>query len=535
MPGITSRQQARTEELNEFPITGPFGGIQSELPSTEIEQLGFQDSPNILYRKGVAYVRPGYTALPPLPDSNPALGIADFYTSTGAHVQVALTKAHIYSWNGSGWNAALTGAAFAGTNQVWGWDVVGQKLCFSQGTDPIWYWDGITAGYTTTGGPASANLAEISLHLVALNTTEGGVTHPQRYRWSGVGDPTDWTSFSSGTNDNLNNLGPGTSITKIGQYGFGFHFNGIVQIQPTGIGTAPFFFTPIISSSIGNIGSKSMSRFSRDGVEQAAFTSYDNVYVFNQSSLIPIGDAPLDGRRRMGARSRIIADIAAGGASNSFGFVTVSINSQPFNAYWLIIPGVSTWVYNFDESNWTVFLWDRTAQVSGNFYKSAVPRIMDLVGQILAQNWTPATLVGTNPFQGFAIGFADGTTGYIDFTNYSESAWSITGPKHTFQDVRHKHTTKKFRLRVLDIGQVTYTITVSNNFGQSTTRNLTIGNGSGDVLSAVIEFNISGLRLQWKVAGPAGAPGAMVEFCLMADESGEQSGGSKDENTIVVS
>jgi hypothetical protein len=538
MPQLQDRKQTRSEELLEFPMTGPFGGTQSELPSTEIEGLGFVDCRNVILRRGTATVRPGYNALTALPDGFPALGIADFFTSSGAHVQAAITKSNLYKWTGSGWTV-ITGAGFTGSaSQIWSWDVIAQKLVFSQGADKIWSWDGVAAGYvqTSANAPASASIAEIGLHLVALNTLEGGTQFPQRYRWSGLADPTDWTSINAGVNDNLNNLGPGQSLKKLGQYGYGWHFNGIIQLQPTGIGTNPFAFYPIVNASLGLLARSSMDHFSRDGIEQAVYLSSDNVYVFNQSSLTPIGDAPLDGRRRVGARSRILADVFSHGTlTDVFGFVTNTIAGQPFNAYWLVIPGTSCWVYNFDESNWTNFVFDKTGVVLGNFLKAAVPRIMDLVGQILAQGWTPQNLVNTSPFPGLAISFSDGTFGYIDFTNYSETAWSITGPTHVFQDVRHGKTLKKFRLRVVDLGQVTYTLTATSNTGQTDTRTLTIGNGSGDVLSAVVELKVSGMRINWKISGSAGSPGSIVEFCPIYSISGEQRGGSSDEASVVIS
>jgi len=43
MPGFQDRQQVRSEELYEAALTGPFGGIQSELPLTGIEAFGFAD------------------------------------------------------------------------------------------------------------------------------------------------------------------------------------------------------------------------------------------------------------------------------------------------------------------------------------------------------------------------------------------------------------------------------------------------------------------------------------------------------------
>src|SRR5882672_6842459 len=103
MPGVQDRKQLRVEELQEFPITGPFGGIQSELPIDLIENYGFLDSTNFLFRKGTATMRPGFTVLPAFPvnPASPVEGIADFYTKNGIRIQTVLTQNNLFQWNGS--------------------------------------------------------------------------------------------------------------------------------------------------------------------------------------------------------------------------------------------------------------------------------------------------------------------------------------------------------------------------------------------------------------------------------------------------
>ncbi len=534
MPAAEDRNQLRSEELQEFPITGPFGGVQSELPLDQIENYGFADTTNILFRKGVAYSRPGFTLLPaiPAPSNESILGIADFYNRNGIRIQVIITQTRLFQWNGSGWTQ-ITGTPFSGTStQLFDWTVVANKLCFSQGEDIIWYWDGITPGYsqTSASAPAAFNLCEIDTHLMAQNVILPGPTSfTQTYMWSGAGDPTDWTSFNSGRNDELVDLGPGFGLKKLGQYGYGWHQWGIIQIQPTGNGLAPFAFTPIANSNVGNISPRTLDHFNQDGVECAIYVGKDNVYVFNQASVIPIGDSPIDGRKRLGARSRIFTDLQnSGNPPQAFGFVTQSINAQIYNAYWIIIPNTRVWCYNFDEGNWTDFSYTGVQNCAGLFFKNQGIRIIDLVGTILQQNWTPATLNPTNPFDGFAIGYNNGQVGYIDFTNYSEIAAQVMSGKHIFNDRRHKHTVKFFRLVVQDLGPVTYTVNVASSTGYSETQTVTLGTGSGDSLSTVLGFNVAGLRITWTVSIPAFSPGAIIEFAPIYDISGEQRGGTID-------
>src|SRR5271168_3074211 len=174
MPSLKDREDSMQEEFREAAMTGPFGGVQSELPLTEIEQYGFADSTNFLFRKGVAYVRPSYTALPafPRPTNEPILAVADFYTSNVVLIQCVLTPTRLLWWNSGAWTA-ITGPAFTGSStQLFAWDVVNYKLCFSQGADKVFLWDGISASYVSSSvsAPATKYMAEIDLHLVALNT-----------------------------------------------------------------------------------------------------------------------------------------------------------------------------------------------------------------------------------------------------------------------------------------------------------------------------------------------------------------------------
>ena len=508
-------------------MTAPFGGIQSELPLTEIEALGFADVQDFLFHLGRARSRAGYTTLPAFSVAEPIVGIADFYNVNGVHIQVVMTPTKLYQFLSGAWTQ-ITGTAFGGaTSQLFSWDVLNYNLCFSQGSDKIWMWDGVSTSYVqaSANAPRARYIAEIGLHLFAVDPA-----YPQRYYWSGIGDPTDWTSFTSGLNDVVGNLGPINGILKLGQYGFGFHQNGIMQIIPTGVGLAPFAFQPVINATQGVIAPYSLQHFDDRGMELAVYLGVDNVYVFNGSSIEPFGDRPLDGQRRVGARSRILADVLTGGVQNVVGAITYSVSGNVFKAYWLGIPNVAVWVYNFDEGNWTRFTYSKKLRTLGPFLNQGPIRIMDLVGSIAGQSWTPITLQTNNPFLGFLLGFDDGTAGYVDFTNYSENGASITSGKLTFGDRRHKHTIKKFRVSLVDKGPVTVTITITNEAGFSQTKSFTIGTGSGDVLSYVQEFNITGLRLQWELSVPANAPAEILEFAPIYDTSGEQRCGTADGN-----
>ena len=516
-------QQTSTEELFEASLTGPFGGIQSELPLTEIEAIGFQDINNFILKKGVAQMRPGFTALPtmPAPGNEVIKAIPSFFNANGQFIQCVITPTRLLQWTAGGWTV-IGGPAFTASNNNFSWDVLNYKLCFSQGVDKVFNWDGIGGAYTqvATSQPA-LYMAEIGLHLLIVNPA-----FPQRYYWSGIGDPTDWTGFTSGLNDIVNNLGPIQGLLKIGQFGYGFHKEGIIQIVPTGIGLSPFAFFQMVNHFPGLYAPYSLSAYVDKGQEYGVYLSTDNVNVFNGTSIETIGDMPLaNDRRRMGARSRILTDVFSSTATQIYGFVTYSVSGQVYKAYWLIIPGLSVWLFNFDEGNWTRFSYAKTVDIGGEFTKFTGIRIIDLVGTIAAQNWTPAGLVATQNLPGVLLGFDDATNGFVDFTNYSEQPASITSGKLIFQDRRHLHTVKKFRLSYVDLGSVTYSVQLMNQQGQMQIFTFTVGTGTGDVQNYVQEFNLPGLRHQYIVSVPALSPASIVELAPMFQVGGEQRGG----------
>src|SRR5258708_9539123 len=185
MSQLRDREQVRSEELYEAALTGPFGGVQSELPLTEIEAYGFVDVKNFLFRKGAAYVRPGWTALPvfPLTPNEPILAVADFFNANGTHIQCVLTPTKLWQFIAGAWTQ-ITGPAFTvRSGPLFAWDALNYKLCFSQGVDKVFTWDGIAATYvqSSVNAQPAKYLAQIGLHLVALNPP-----FPKRYYRSAI-------------------------------------------------------------------------------------------------------------------------------------------------------------------------------------------------------------------------------------------------------------------------------------------------------------------------------------------------------------
>jgi len=615
MPSFISRsEQNVVEELLEFSNTGPFGGIQSEVPLDQVEQFGQTDIQNMTLRKSVAETRSGYTILPAYPDpaDEDTVGIADFYDSDSDRIQTVMTLTRLLEWDSStqDWTDVTGTALTGGPFDLFTWTVVNDTLCFCQGIDPVQIWDGtgtsgpaapgviVTttlnaggAGYiagdtgtinggngeaqytvlTVDGGGAvltyilttpglnyttgtavdttatsgsgtgfkvditvietasvpSKYLMELGTHLVAAYTNEGDGLHTQRVRWSGAGDPTDWTSASSGLEDILGDLGPITGVVKLYQTGYIFSQWGITQMIPTGVGTAPFQFVPLTTRARGNTVPYSLAAA---GEEFACYIGKDNVYIFNGTNSEPIGDRPIQNNKRVGARSRIFSDLDNSDPRSVVGYISDTINGQVFPAYWLVMPQDSytiVWVYNLDEQNWARFTFTGIISTIGRFFQDLFTRWEDLVGTWSDQTLNWDQFPGINPFDTVLLAFNNGVDGNFDFNSTSEQNWSISGV-FIMGDVRHQKTIQKFRVCILDNGPVTFTVSLSNASGLSVSQTVTMGNGSGKNISMVFTLKINGIRIYYNISGAAGQDVTLVEFAPMYSTAGEQRGGMVD-------
>jgi hypothetical protein len=522
-------QRQTNGELPEVAWRGPFGGIQSEMPPDGIEGLGFTDVVNMIFRKSNMTTRFGYTKVPAIPAPNePILGIADFFTDLGLRVQVIMTPTRLIQWNpGPQTWSVVPGPALTGPqNQFFSWSVLDYQLAFSQGVDQVMLWDGSVNPYAPAD-PVNAvpgrYLGEFDFHLMVGYTFESGVELPQRLRWTGAFSPADWTSYDSGFVDLTNNLGPITGLADIYQTGFIFQQRGIVQANPTGIGTQPFDFVKISNKAKGNIAPFSLDYY---GDQMACYVGKDNIYLFDGTQSYPLGDAPLTAstmgtaQGRVGARKRIFAELKLTDLNRVFGFITTSLGGNDFNAYWLIIPGGSVWVYQFDEACWTRFMYDSPISCLGDFVIEGIPTIGQLIGTIAQQTWSPATLTGNNPLDALALGRPDGVVGYSDFSNYSETPWSVTSGQLRHNDSRHTKYDRMFRTIQSDTGVISpYNISISNQLNVAQNGTLQTGNGTGKQFIQRLPITIDGQFINFFMNGSA--PVSFSELAFHYDISAE--------------
>ena len=542
------QQQQGKPENPEFSLGGPFGGIQSELPPQQIERLGFRDSMNMIYREGTVAVRPAMNPVNNVtferimdlqgeikdldwanlqaPVNEPFVTFADFFNSRGNRLQCAFTPSRFLVYNGKSWSGVDV-TLTTNPSMKFATAVVGQKLCFSQGVDKVQYWDGLTAAATTIADAKPAKyLMELGNHLVAAATLESGSIAYQRVRWTGAGDPTDWTSPNAGQTDLFNDLGPINNVLKLFQGGYVFQQNGIVQMSLTGVGTQPFYFQPLSAKSKGLTCPRTLAA---NGETYCAYVGRDNIYSFDGTTSTPIGDMPIGNRVRLGARTRIFGDLMMYDPMQSMGFVSSTINGYPFNAYWLVIPKVAIWIFNFDEGSWSRWDVSQMATCINGFSTVAPVRIIDLIGSIAQQLWAPISLTNNNPYDSVAIGFADGSIGIFDFTGRSERPWFIKTGQLVYGDPRHSKTTTRTRLVYVDRGSALVQFKMESGSGQvvvntpiDTAGMALAGTSSGDVRTLMVNHKpLAGVYNTVTLSGEAGVPFELSELALTHTQGGE--------------
>jgi hypothetical protein len=570
--------QARQDEAPEYPFAGPFGGLQSEVSPSQIGNTGFADVQNIIFRNSSARLVPEFK---PLIAASPnsaehIMGIWDFFDKGGGRHSGVFTRTGMYEFNRNIWSNVPPGATLNDYevgqplqglgNQFFQTAIVGYKMFFCQGSNNIQFYDGgVTQSQSPTPGvpgpnsyftadtygtviappgliythffpPVAQYLMELDFHLVVGYGSQASeaVQEPMEANfvaWSAAGDGTNWYTYDAGSENLYNNLGRITGMTRLFQTGYIFQQQGVTQVVPTGVALSPFQFITMGAYAKGNTFRYSLASF---GEMVACYVGRDDVYVFDGTSSQPIGQHPIDGNRRLGARTKIMQDLWAAqayyvqssGTDNTrvWSVITTAANGVTHEAYWLFIPELNKcWVYNFDESNW--------AQL---FFQSG-----RLQGPAASQFWAEPSDFPL-PMTGYkdSLVIADNLNNnldYLDFSTpgsvpttgsiYSSDGWYIKSGELDFDDNRHEHTVNKIRMVLDDVANpMTFFIRLSNEVNYVTPlQQITVGTGSYRSITLMIDLGngITGKYISWELSGPQGVNFQLVEitpYPIMAGE-----------------
>ena len=344
-----------------MPVTGPWKGIISDVPPPGDPTM-FDDALNFLMTKGRLATRPKLTNF--LYTDGPLLGAASFQDAVNNFHTLFLTinKAEFLTTGPLTLNPLINTGTFPGvsgyqTGRPYGMAELINQVYFCNGSSLVTYVDGSNSTYDAGDVPGSCLFLEVDgtgSHLIGANWFEpqpgvsGATSFPRRVRWTDSGNPLEWIaapSNSAGLNDLEECPDSITGMATLGRNTYIYRTDGITVMYPTGVGNAPFAFEDLSKSNagIGSVFPYALAKYDSNCIA----ISFNDVYLNSNGTQVPIAGGKV--------KKRIFADLAA----NSGGFVTGAIlpslgPAVDFLAYYLNIPGPNvTWVYSFDDENWT--------------------------------------------------------------------------------------------------------------------------------------------------------------------------------------
>lgn len=514
-------------ESNEL-VSVAWGGINVQAPPNSI---GPRYSPSIddfLIRNGEIRSRPQLTTING-PDTGKILALIPGWNPTGvANNLAAVTDSGLYYLDNAGtWHFVANPAYTVQAGPVT-WRIFNSVLYMSQIGNALpttCSWDGVNAGTfngnaaIVAGNPiAGRYLDELDQHLILADVVDGGTPFTFRIRWSAIGLPNVWDAtinVNAGSNDFIEVPTEITGLMMMGRVGYIFRTNGITEMAPTGIGTAPFEFNHLWASKtgIGNVLPFSIGQYGFVG----GFVSADDVYAL-------IGHTP----QRVGgvARDAIFKDMASPDVSSpaippvvgiitpylwsyvGTNVITANDKAQMAFAYVLLMRTsgqLRMWLYDLEERHWT--RWNL-----GNYSCWGGPAVGQY-GQTTSQN---ALLIPLNPSAG-------GTNKIGVFTpgNYNTEVAS----QYTFrmEDIAESRvpTVRRVVITYKDIATCPITVTVSgtNDNAQvvSSSQNVTLGSGTNtnNLMTKFVDITLTAFRPQIQITRAANAGSLAITKVMM--------------------
>ncbi len=379
----------------------PIGGINTDVPPTELRESESPDALNVIFHKFGARTRGGLSELGALTNiTGIPVGIWEFVTLTQERYLLVLTTNGIFryipateTWedlNGDALSISGNATDFAsGAFFPLGGDSL---FAMTNGIDPIIKYTG-SGNVALLGGVASPEYKckiirnYMDFALLINITSDAGTAIPQRIMWSDIGDPEKYDDGLNGFHDIISN---GTEI-KAAEMLRGILYiymeNSIVAFNH--VGGRSVFRWNITVPETGISGKRTVAEFGNFQI----FLGDDNVYIFDGTQhLRPITED------RIGRG--LIESINYDNADNAF-----SIVDKKYGLYSLLVPEgneywpLTRWTYDINADNWSKHKYANYAGIldedgkaagflGGTLYRRFEGlRWSDLVGTWLDQEW----------------------------------------------------------------------------------------------------------------------------------------------------
>ena len=368
-------------------------------------------------------------------------------------------------------------------------------------------------------------LGELAGHLLLANINQSaGGPLGYRFSWSQEGVGSQWNpaaNINAGFNDIIEVPTIITGLEMAGRVGYVFYQDGIIEVAPTGQGTAPFDFNHVNSSltGVGNVVQGAASSYGNT----VGFVSRDDIHVLKDFSVQDIGG---------GARDAIFADLelSRGTIGVMVPYLRSGINPQvfagsgPTYAYMLYMLfcnisigqkfNTKVWVYDFADQSWTNFFLPNIT-LTGKPALAAINKVIYLLFPCVDSSSIPTL----HP-----------RLGIFDITDFDDPIQSCT---HSFkvEDIAYNRypSVRRVVLTYRDLGVATLTVTVtgSNDNGQviSNSQTQTIGNAvpTNKLLTKFFDVQLSCFRPQLTIYRAAGGGPVSISTATMLGHLENQS------------
>lgn len=234
-------------------------GLNVSVGPEDLEDGESPDLNNVRAEEGGVSPEYDFTSLGPtqsMSGSTRVLAIAPFITADGVKNTVRVRPQHIDYWNGISW-LELAGTFFGYEFQRPYVTEFDNGLVVANGADQLQFFGGdphVGVKPLSADAPVAKFVARIGERLVAtgIRPTRGSNVDDTLIAWSGDGNITEWTNVFLGADlVALEPTGPGTSSQRM--MGLSTNAHSLIVYRErsiivgilTGIGTAPFRFTPL--------------------------------------------------------------------------------------------------------------------------------------------------------------------------------------------------------------------------------------------------------------------------------------------------
>lgn len=414
------------------------GGLRLDLPPAALPDPFSPRIQNVRIRNAIVGKRPGQTLFNsgslPLGTSNSGIVSAVEYRRETGTVETlvilggaAAGDRDIFKSAGGAWTSIKGALVMQGsTTEPYDWAIAPRQggspqidvLYMSNGqgnaaTPKIISWPGsgnVAAMDNAPGAPRY--LASFTNRLVIgyLFDSTAGAFHGNRIAWSAFGDAETWNVASSGQADLTDTSDLITRLYPLKGRLIIYKQRSIFIGRATGLDTVPIGFT-LFTKDMG-----SPAGFTVAGAAGSAhfFLGLDNVYMFDGSSVVPIGE-PI--------RRDLMKNLNQQQPRQPFGMV-----NEFFSEYWLFVPeGDETfpkhaWVYNYRENHWNRWEFLTALTCGTRTPSSSAPTwgtSTGTWGSHATDTWSSVSSQGSNIYM---LGDASRNTQQADDVNFNDSS-----------------------------------------------------------------------------------------------------------------